>query len=161
MKILTNRIIFGILIILNCITIFYFSNQVSDDSTKSSGIIVNIVAEIIPQIKNMEKQEKQKIKEDVLTPVVRKCAHFTLYAFLGLWTINFTNTMEDKKVRSIIYSLIFCILYATTDEIHQYFIPGRSAEARDVLIDSLGALTGILFVISVATISKKIKKQEG
>ena len=51
------------------------------------------------------------------------------------------------------------MFYAITDEFHQYFIPGRSAEIRDVLIDSSGALTGILFVIIVLAIIKIIKKK--
>lgn len=161
MKNITKRIIFGILIILNCITIFYFSNQAADDSTKSSSRIVNIVAEIIPQIKNMEEQEKQTLKEELLTPIVRKCAHLSIYALLGIFTINFTYTIENKKTNGIIYSLIFCVGYAITDEIHQYFIPGRSAQIIDVLIDTIGALAGMLFVISIAAMNKRIIKQKG
>ena len=34
-------------------------------------------------------------------------------------------------------------LYAVTDEIHQYFVPGRSCEFRDICIDSAGVLCGI------------------
>ena len=35
-------------------------------------------------------------------------------------------------------------LYAVSDEIHQIFVPGRSCELRDILIDSAGVLVGIL-----------------
>ena len=36
-------------------------------------------------------------------------------------------------------------LYAATDELHQYFVPGRACMFTDVCIDSFGALLGILF----------------
>jgi VanZ family protein len=35
-------------------------------------------------------------------------------------------------------------LYAASDEFHQLFVPGRSGEVKDVLIDSAGAVTGAL-----------------
>ena len=109
----------------------------------------------------MEEQEKQTFKEEILTPIVRKCAHLSIYALLGIFTINFTYTIENNNTKTVICSLVFCILYATTDEIHQYFILGRSAEFRDVVIDSLGALAGMLFVISIAAMNKRIIKQKG
>jgi len=39
--------------------------------------------------------------------------------------------------------LLSCSLYAVTDEIHQLFVPGRSGELRDVMIDSIAALVGV------------------
>ena len=160
MKKQTKRIIFAILIIINCIAIFYFSNQIADDSSIISSRVVNLISEIIPTIKNMQEPDKTILKEEILTPIVRKCAHFSIYAMLGMLTINFMLTFENKKMsKKIIFALLFCMFYAITDEFHQYFIPGRSAEIRDVLIDSSGALTGILFVIIVLAIIKRIKKK--
>lgn len=39
--------------------------------------------------------------------------------------------------------LLIGFLYAVSDEIHQYFVPGRAMQARDVLIDTVGVLLGI------------------
>ena len=156
----TKRTILGILILINCATIFMFSNQIADDSSITSSRVVNLISEIIPTIKNMQEPDKTILKEEILTPIVRKCAHFSIYAMLGMLTISFAQTLKNKKqYQLIIYSLLFCIFYASTDEFHQYFIPGRSAEIRDVLIDSSVALTGILFVIIVLEIVKRIKKK--
>ena len=161
MKNNTKRIIFGALIILNCTAIFLFSNQIADDSSATSSRVVNFVSEIIPAIKNMQEPDKTILKEEILTPIVRKGAHFSIYGMLGILTINFILTFENKKMyKKIIYALLFCMFYAITDEFHQYFIPGRSAEIRDVLIDSSGALTGILFVIILITIIKRIKNKK-
>jgi len=51
------------------------------------------------------------------------------------------------------------MLYAITDEFHQYFVPGRSAEIRDVLIDSSGAFIGILLTIGIIQIKRKLKSK--
>ena len=161
MKTITKRIIFGILIIINCATIFYFSNQVAKNSSQQSSTVVEIVSNIVPSIKKMSEPEKTNLKANVLTPIVRKTAHFTIYSMLGIWVINFINTFERLKIsKRVIISLLFCALYAITDEIHQTFISGRSGEIRDVLIDSLGALTGILLILLMSkTICKIITKQ--
>ena len=42
-------------------------------------------------------------------------------------------------------TIIIIILYSCSDEIHQLFIPGRSGEIRDVLIDTLGGFNGSIF----------------
>ena len=161
MKNKTKRIIFSILIILNCLTIFYFSHQIADNSSKQSGTIVEIISNIIPYIKNMPEEEQTILKEEILTPIVRKSAHFSIYAMLGILTTNFMLTIENKKMsKRAIFALIFCMLYAITDEFHQKFIPGRSAELRDVLIDTSGALLGILLTIVITLITRKIKNRK-
>ena len=151
-----RRTIFLILIIINCITIFYFSNQVADESSTSSGRIVNLIAEILPFIKNMPEKEKQIICSEVLQPIVRKTAHFSIYALLGFFAMNFALTYKGTNYQKGLISLLFGITYAITDEIHQLFIQGRSGEFRDVCIDSLGVLTGILLAVFIMFLIRKI-----
>ena len=38
------------------------------------------------------------------------------------------------------------LLYAFSDEIHQYFVLGRNCSIRDVLIDSIGVISFYIFV---------------
>ena len=149
-----KKIIFIILIIINCSVIFYFSNQVADDSTQTSSTVIELLKKIIPSLSNYE---------DILSIVVRKLAHFSIYTLLGIFTINWMNTYKGRSFyQKGLVSLLFCVFYAITDEIHQYFIAGRSCEFRDVCIDTLGALTGILIVVIITKIYRKItnKKQE-
>jgi hypothetical protein len=54
-------------------------------------------------------------------------------------------------------SILFSFLYACTDELHQIFVPGRSAQFRDVLIDTLGASFGIAITYLTIKFFKKIK----
>lgn len=161
MKNITKKIIFGILIIINCIIIFYFSNQIADDSNMQSSKVVNFIAQIIPTIRNMQEPDKTMFLEEILTPIVRKGAHFSIYTLLGILTVNYAFTYKGRSFyQKGLIAFMFCIFYAITDEIHQAFIPGRSNEIRDVLIDSLGALTGILISIAIAKIYRKITKKE-
>jgi VanZ family protein len=38
---------------------------------------------------------------------------------------------------------VICVLCAMLDEFHQLFVPGRGAQVKDVIIDTVGAIVGI------------------
>lgn len=106
--------------------IFVFSSQNSDQSSKSSGFIVMLV-KLLGDFENIEF-------------IVRKMAHFSIYAALGLSIYQTLKTYPLKSKYIFIFSLIFCFLYACSDEFHQSFSPGRSPQFSDVLIDTSGSL---------------------
>ncbi len=153
-----KQIILIILIIINCITIFTFSSQEADESSGTSSKVVDFVMKTAYKKKNLSSEEELYIREKLTTPI-RKGAHFSVYLCLGLLTYVFTRTLnnvEDK--RKIAYALAFCFLYACSDELHQIFVPGRSGEIRDVIIDTCGALTGILITIIITSIKDRKKE---
>lgn len=128
-----------ILIILWMLLIFFFSNQKADDSSKlSDGLIVKVANVFVD--KDLSTKEKEIILEKYTT-IVRKTAHFGIYLVLGVLVINLLMEYNIKHV--ILVSLIVCLLYSVSDEIHQLFIDGRSGEVRDIIIDSSGSLMGI------------------
>ena len=63
--------------------------------------------------------------------------------------------MRDFK-KTAIFSFLFSVLYASSDEFHQTFVVGRDGNIVDVLIDSSGTLVGIL--LSSIVYSLIIKK---
>ena len=64
--------------------------------------------------------------------------------------------MKEYNIKdTIIVSLLICIIYALTDEIHQLFIVNRSCELRDVLIDMIGVLIGYFFMKGVLLNERK------
>ena len=65
------------------------------------------------------------------------------------------NTYNLKLTSKITITSITGIIYAISDEIHQSFIPGRSPQVTDVLIDTMGVILGILLVILVIKIKEK------
>ena len=83
---------------------------------------------------------------------MRKIAHFTEYALLGLLSIITFYTYVNRKtphlkpnyrLRPILTLVFICALYSVTDELHQSLIPGRSPQPTDVMIDTIGVITGI------------------
>ena len=80
---------------------------------------------------------------DVLSTIIRKAAHLTLYAVLGgllVWALAAYRNVTAKLVG---IAVVIACAYAVTDELHQALIPGRSGEVRDVLIDTAGAMAGV------------------
>ena len=90
--------------------------------------------------------ESSKISNDL---IIRKLGHFSEYMALGFFSFCYlTNIfMEKDKMRdlkkTVILSLLFSVLYASSDEFHQTFV-ARDGNIVDVVIDSSGALVGIL-----------------
>lgn len=151
-----RRLIFLILIIINCITIFNFSNQVSYESDSSSGRVVTFLSKTLPFIQKMPEKEKQIFCEEILTPIVRKVAHLTLYALLGLFTMNYALTYKGSLYQKGLSTWLFGTFYAIIDELHQLYVPGRSCEFMDVCIDSSGILIGLFIAIFIAFLIRKI-----
>ncbi|MBP3443041.1 MAG: VanZ family protein [Clostridia bacterium] len=53
------------------------------------------------------------------------------------------------------------LLYAVSDEVHQYFVPERACRVFDIFVDTCGAMTGIgIFLLFIFIISKIVKKKE-
>lgn len=134
-----KRIIFGVLIIVNCITIFGFSSQDSEKSAETSSVVVDKVVETISNVN--KKAKKEDLKKSV-TFWVRKSAHFSIYALLGVWLMLFVNTFNISTRNKIIICVLFGLIYAISDEFHQSFVSGRSMELRDVIIDTCGCFVG-------------------
>lgn len=119
-----------ILMLLWMLLIFIMSSCDATESTNQSNFIVNIINNIF-KIENIE----------LLSFIIRKLAHFTEYLILGFLTINMLNKNDISK--KYLLSILICIIYATSDEIHQIFVPGRACQIRDILIDSIGSITGV------------------
>jgi len=144
------------LTILIMIFIFFQSSLPADVSEKESGLITVALAEVLG------------MDQEIVSFAVRKCAHFSEYMILGfslLMTLqSYARIYLRKKQHNIcsksgiparlwstargISLTAWCAgtIYAVSDEIHQTFVPGRSCEFRDMLIDSAGVFTAIFMV---------------
>ena len=138
-----KRILFGILTIITCIIIFIFSSQNGEKSGLTSRGFVRKIVEITGITNNLNEEEKEEVIENCQF-VVRKLAHFSIYAILGINILGFVNTYKNFKFKSQIEITLFSgFLYAVSDEFHQMFSGGRTASPQDVCIDTLGVLFGI------------------
>jgi VanZ family protein len=76
---------------------------------------------------------------------IRKAAHMTEYAVLFLLSRWATfGTTSSTNTRAWLPALL-SVAYACTDEFHQSFVPGRSAQFSDVLVDSTGVALAMIF----------------
>ena len=77
---------------------------------------------------------------DRLDRVVKKGGHVLGYALLA---IAYWRGLQFRTDRRWI-AWLCAVLYAMSDELHQSFVPGRSASVWDVVVfDNLGALLGV------------------
>ena len=156
------NIIRGILIIALTtifVTIFGFSNQNAEKSAGLSQKVTNFVVEKVPLIKNLPKEEKEQVANRI-EKVVRKIAHYSIYTLVGILLMNLMSTYKLKELDKIALSMIIGLIYAITDEIHQAFVPGRGALLTDVILDSIGVITGIFIAMLILEIYRKICKQK-
>lgn len=85
--------------------------------------------------------------------IVRKCAHVSEFFILGILVINLVSKYNVKHIYFI--SFIICVLYSSSDEFHQLFVPGRSGQVTDVLIDLIGVVLGLLLVFLIRCFRKE------
>ena len=134
-------------------SIFYFSAQPAAKSSKTSSGITKKIVTAVTKNKKLPAKKKKEL-EQKWEKAIRKTAHFSLFALLGICVFISTNLTFVKRgnhyiQKNALLSLAICILYATSDEIHQRFVQGRSCEFTDVLIDTSGSIVGILTVIFI------------
>jgi VanZ family protein len=77
--------------------------------------------------------------------VLRKSAHVTEFMLLSyLWAGALARGENYPAGRAAAAALVISVVYAATDEYHQTFVPGRSGNVGDVLIDASGASLGAI-----------------
>ena len=153
-----NKTAFFLLLILTIGWItFIFGNSLknAESSDDQSGGIVNFVIEKILQTP-MEKQSVEFV--DSVTHYVRKVAHFTEFAILGLLcflTIYFT---DKDRFKSFLLSVCCGFSVAVCDELLQLTSEGRACRFSDVCIDTSGVLFACCMMILMFAVLKKLKK---
>jgi len=134
---------FWILVVLWMAFIFYCSAQPATQSKDlSSGLtdfVVQAMNRWLPAI---------KVNTECLHGFLRKLAHFLIYLLLGVLVMQAMRASGITGKRAIVASLLTCVLYAVSDELHQFFVPNRGAQITDVILDSFGSSLGI-FLASV------------
>jgi VanZ family protein len=123
---------------------FYLSSQPAVQSDELSKKVTEIIIEKVGALVPLDFETSTTA--DLVARfnhVVRKFAHFGIYFVLGLFVMNAFRRSGISGFKGFLFSLVFCILYAISDEIHQVFVPGRGAQFTDVLIDSFGSFVGI------------------
>ncbi len=146
-----------IISVLWFIVIFGFSGESSSASDKTSSRATEVVLGIfIKGFSDIPESEKAALTAKYNHPI-RKIAHFSEYAVLGmLLSLTFLCFGKIKK-RFYLFSVPLSFLLASSDELHQLFVPGRACRFTDVLLDTSGAAAGALFIFLIVILFKKKK----
>jgi VanZ family protein len=111
--------------------IFFLSHQDKAASRETSGLFLLIFEWL--------GYTKEELEAWYLPGLVRKLAHMGVYFVLFFWSYRLDRRYWPQA--SWPYrALLWGLLYAISDEVHQIYVPGRGPHVLDVLIDMVGAL---------------------
>ena len=87
-----------------------------------------------------------------------KLMHVLAYAIMGILFFRAYGTLPVKNNLSLLtgLSIVSASLFGLSDEIHQYFVPGRSAELWDLIADVIGSLSGVFIYRAWMALKKPI-----
>lgn len=150
------KIVLGTLALLLLISIFRFSAQ---PATQSNDLSVSVTEEIVNRMPVVRDYPEETKAEIVLNwnSIIRKYAHFSLYCLLGMILAGLCLCYKISMRRRWLITLLFCLIYAVSDEIHQLFVPGRGCQFRDIMIDFSGSFLGCLLVLGAAVLIRKVR----
>ena len=133
--------------ILMMYAIYSFSAQTGEVSGQLSYKISYKIVETKNQLLNENKSSAElAVSADTIHFYVRKAGHMTEYFLLAV-AISFPLYVYGVRgIWLVILAGIICVGFAGLDEYHQSFVADRGPSLRDVGIDSIGALIGILMV---------------
>ena len=101
--------------------------------------------------------------------IVRKLAHFSEYAILGMQLSAILVVKNYGKSAYSLYRwsyiLLLVLAVAVIDESIQLITPGRSSQVTDILIDTSGGFAGIvlmrlIFYVRTAVSGSKLRLRE-
>lgn len=145
-KIFNRKFLKWTMVFLVMITIFRFSSETAVQSTQTSEPIVSRICNLF-KICDIETVEF----------FVRKAAHFSIFFVLGFCVFWAFSEYKITFLFKLASSLLFCLVYALSDEFHQMFVSGRAAMLADIFIDFSGSVVGIGACISLSKLWRIIK----
>ena len=143
------------------IVIFFFSAEDGESSSRASAAVTEA---LLKGYYGIVGGNKKALPEMVwlLEGIVRKTAHFTEYLCMGLLSYSIVNLWYRPLWRGRLLVGLQIVISASLDEFHQYFIPGRNAAFKDVMIDTAGGLTVILLFLlfkNIFSLRKRLQKK--
>ena len=158
-----RKIISIILVVLGLSVIFIFSSMNGEKSTDTSRSLIEITEDDINQDVYKDESLNAKMKEEKkltlkINKRIRKVAHFTEFCILAMLIIFTLKSFGIEGYKCYTIAIIFAFIFACTDELHQFFIDGRDARFKDVLIDTSGGALGSILYASLSELFNDVKK---
>ena len=140
--------------------IFCFSAQTGESSGALSGRITARVVRLFVSDFDSISETQQKALLSTVGLLIRKAAHFSEYALLGLSLMLHIRQLRKRITVCFPWLWAWAVgtVYAISDELHQHFVGGRHPAATDVMIDSSGVIAGVLLLALILRHSQNIIK---
>ena len=153
-----------VLLILAMGSMYYFSSQEGYTSSQQSQKVVELIDKVRDKV-TLTDERLISIKDKIYNElrgynkeyIVRKAAHFSIYACIGGSMLLVVYLFTKKVIFSSIFSFILTVMYAIYDEKRQLEVSGRVSSITDVFIDSSGALLAIIFLAILLATGKGIE----
>lgn len=128
------------------ILVIYGASGDTESAQHSSRIIGPIVRWLFPAL--------PEARIELVVLVIRKCAHLAEYTLLALllWRALWKPVRHDPRPwnwTAACRAVLLVALYAASDEFHQTFVPSREGTVGDVVLDTVGAVAGLLMAAAV------------
>ena len=138
--------------------IFSFSGQDAEQSGSISTKVSQTVVEVADRLtfRHWTESVKRDLANDLEHPV-RKAAHFTEYLLMAMLLFLLWTQWIPRNKRFYALIIVWVFLSAAADEFHQRFVPGRSGNLPDVLLDTCGGIFGILICLWGISVVRRIR----
>ena len=85
-----------------------------------------------------------------------KVIHLIEYMFYAIFAGIALLAFDKKRLKFniILTAFLVTILFGASDEIHQYFVPGRSCSIYDFIADCVGAILGLILFQKLKIVNK-------
>lgn len=139
-----KKIVSYLFLIFWLFIIFYLSNQPGSISGEISG---SIIFQILFKICKILKISTTNLTSfvSVIHEPVREIMHSLEFLIL---TLLFLNVLKQNNIKEniIMITLVFCFVCASFDEIHQLFVPNRTFQYFDILMDMIGSCIPLIII---------------
>ena len=135
-----------------------------------SWLLVLVILSFIFNLSAQDAEESKELSDSLVSKIfqwlqvyidgemIRKFAHMLEFTALSFSLYNgIFVTWELKNVPLI--SLVLTVICAVGDELHQIFVPGRAFQFSDILVDSIGAVIGVVVYLLMYKIYLTIKER--
>lgn len=149
---LSPRIVFVVLEAAVMALIFFLSAQDGQESRQFSDSALQILEQ-----NNLESMVLPGTLAGYAAANIRKWAHVYLYALLGFFLPQALACWRFSLTANLTLSVAVAFVYSCTDELHQWFVPGRAALWSDLGVDALGYLPAIGISFALLCLWRKRK----
>ncbi|MBR4618538.1 MAG: VanZ family protein [Bacilli bacterium] len=158
MKKSKKRIVISIIVFIFIILwigiIYKLSSMNTTNSNGHSKDIISVFIEDTLEVTNKygitssyPNEKKLERASTLLNAPLRKVMHASVYFVLAFLIIIGVNILfkNKKYILSALITIVLIIALASFDEYHQTLVEGRTGQVKDVVIDTIGSIAGILF----------------